>query len=218
MTKEITLNEALSQEIGETQSPVNTNVRDESFYLERFKACVADRGYSNHGRIVDTNFRCEIHKGFAIVTWEQEWDTPTKGVTRTTYNSYVWEVGGVFDHLTSLAWISQGCVTTGYNSTNHEQAIKKARKKVDLLSEVYSHKSELQGLSQIYRVRGSGFQEPVYNALIGDVVAIRAFGRTRLGKIVKLIGSRFVVAYMTPSNSHDVHYKTLPLSQIYPKD
>jgi hypothetical protein len=61
-------------------------------------------------------------------------------------------------------------------------------------------------------------EEPIYNALIGDVVALRAFGRVRLGKIVKLTGSRFVVAYMTPSNSQDVHYKTLPLNYIYPRE
>jgi len=212
--------ETIAPEIGETQSPtVNTNVRNESFYLQRFKNCVDDRGYANHGRIEDTNFSCEIYKGFAIVTWQQEWNTPTQGVTRKTFNNYVWEVGGVFDNLTSLGWISQGCVATGYGAVSLEQTIKKARKKVDLLAELYKHKQELQGLSHANQRRISYQNDtPLYNALVGDVVAISAFGRTRLGKIVKLVGSRFVVAYMTPSNSHDVHYKTLPLTHLYPKD
>ena len=203
-------------EIAESESP-NTNVRDESFYLDRFKECVSKAGYSNHGRINDTNFHCEIYKGFAIVTWEQEWQQ-TNNQTRVTFNNYVWEVGGVFDHLPNLGWIAQGCVTTGYNADTYEKSIKKIRKRVDLLAEMYQHKKELMALSVSYSARIANNSPSVYNALIGDVVAIRAFGRTRLGKIVKLVGSRFVVAYMTPSNPHDVHYKTLPLSQIFPKD
>ena len=195
--------------------PVNTKVRDESFYLERFKRCVNDRNYMN-GRMVDEHFKCEIYKGFAIVIWQVEWQTPVNNKTRTTFNNYVWEVGGVFDNLDNLGWISQGCITTGYNSESYEKTVKKSRKKVDLLAEIYSHKSELIGLSHQYQSRAKS--EPIYNALIGDVVAIHAFNRTRLGKIVKLVGNRFVVAYMTPSNQNDVHYKTLPLSQIYPKD
>lgn len=191
-------------------------VRDESFYLERFKNALNDRGYVN-GRVVDTDITCEIYKGFAIVTWKQDWNTPTQGVTRQTFSNYVWEVGGVFDHLTNLGWIAQGCVTTGFNADTQEKALKKSRKKVDLLAEMYSHKAELIALSQTFN-RRVGHLEPLYNALIGDVVTIHAFGRRRLGKVVKLVGSRFVVAYMTPSNSQDVHYKTLPLTHLYPKD
>ena len=209
--------ETTTPEIGATQSPANLNVRNESFYLERFKNALNDRGYVN-GRVIDEDTYCEIYKGFAIVTWKQEWKQANK-TSRIVFSNYVWEVGGVFDHLGSLGWIAQGCVATGYNADTHEKALKKSRKKVDLLAEIYSHKGELIALSQTYLSRGrSTYATPVYNALIGDVVAIRAFGRTRLGKVVKLVGSRFVVAYMTPSNTHDVHYKTLPLSQLYPKD
>lgn len=202
-------------QVEETQSSVNTNVPNESFYLDRFKRCIEDRNYAN-GRVNYEDYTCEIYKGFAIVTWKQEWQQPNNK-TRLSFNSFVWEVGGVFDKLTHLGWLGQGVVTTGSNSTTYEQAIKKMRKRVDLLSEVYAHKTELQVLSHSYRGRRAN-AEPLYNALIGDVVAISAFGRTRLGKIVKLVGSRFVVAYMTPSNAQDVHYKTVPLSQIYSKD
>jgi len=201
--------------VEETQSSVNTNVPNESFYLDRFKRCVEDRNYVN-GRLIDEDYNCEIYKGFAIVTWKQEWQQPNNK-TRISFNSYVWQVGGVFDELTNLAWLGQGVISTGHGATTYERAIKKIRKRVDLLSEVYAHKEELRALSISYRGRIAN-ANPLYNALIGDVVAIRAFGRTRLGKIVKLVGSRFVVAYMTPSNAQDVHYKTLPLSQIYPKD
>lgn len=200
----------------ETITPAITNVPNESFYLERFKNCLAKSGYVN-GRVVDTKFHCEIYKGFALVIWEQEWQRPNNQ-TEVKFSNYVWEVGGLFDHLTNLAWISQGAVHTGYNAVSLEQAVKKSKKKIDLLSEMYQHKNELSALSQSYPTRIANNSSSLYNAKIGDVVAIRAFGRTRLGKIVKLVGNRFVIAYMTPSNTHDVHYKTLPLSEIYPKD
>lgn len=218
MTNTITLNEALAQEIGVTQSPSLTipNVPNESFYLERFKRIVQS-SYMRNGRLVDEDYTCEIYKGFAIVTWKQVINQPNN-TTRDNFTSYVWEVGGIFDKLPNLGWISNGCVTVTWNSPTYEKAITKVRKKVDLLSELYAHKSELQALSTQYHARITGNSEPIYNALVGDVVCIRAFGRSRLGKVVKTTGNRFVVAYMTPSNSNDVHYKKLPLSQIYPKD
>lgn len=206
-----------AEDIGATQLSANTNVRNEAFYIERFKKSVTQY-YKTNARIIDTDFHCEIYKGFAIVVWKQEWTTPATGRTRISYSNYVWECGGVFDSLPNLGWISQGCVTTGYGATTLSESLKKVKKRVDVLSLMYAHKTELQGLSQHYVNRISSNSSPVYNALVGDVVAISAFGRTRLGKIVKTTGNRFIVAYMTPSNPHDVHYKTLPLSSIYPKD
>ena len=208
-----------TKEIEATQSPVvNTNVRDESFYLERFKRIVKDR-YATHGRFNDQDFYCEIYKGFAIVCWQQVWNTPTGNTPRVVLNNYVWEVGGLFDHLENLAWVSQGCVTTGYGSKNFTDSIKKVKKKIDVLSDLYSIKSELFVLSRTSRSRGiASTESPVFNASVGDVVAIHAFGRTRLGKIVRTTGNRFIVGYMTPSNPHDVHYKTLRLNDIYPRE
>ena len=57
-----------------------------------------------------------------------------------------------------------------------------------------------------------------YNAVIGDQVFIQGHGRLRKGLIVETTGSRFVVAYVTPSNHHDLKYKTLPLSRLYIKE
>jgi|688.fasta_scaffold51983_13 hypothetical protein len=201
-----------------TQSPVNTviRVRDESFYLDRFKKAVKTAWIPN-GRIVDTDYYCEIYKEFAIVIWKQEIKKPD-GTIRLHFNNYIWEVGSIYDNLHNLNWISQGCVSTGYGAVSFDKTVAKAHKKVDLLSLLYSEKSELQALSHTYGRTLLHDEEPIYNALIGDVVALRAFGRVRLGKIVKLTGSRFVVAYMTPSNSQDVHYKTLPLNYIYPRE
>lgn len=199
----------------ETLTPVNTNVCDESFYSERFKNTIRTSWSSESSTLNDVY--CEIYKGFAIVTWKREISS-TNGTTRPNFNNYIWEVGGVFDHLKALNWIGQGCVATGYGAVSFEQTIKKARKKVDLLAVLYCEKSELQALSCAYTKRIVHDEEPIYNARIGDVVRIHAFGRARLGKIVKTVGSRFIVAYMTPSNPHDVHYKTLPLDRLYEKE
>ena len=198
-----------------TATPILTN---ESFYLERFKRKIIDGNWLNHGRIVDSDYYCEIYKGFAIVVWKREFSTPTNGVTTSKYESFVWEVGGFFDHLHELAWLGQGCVTTGWGAPNLDTALKKVRKKIDLLSLIYANRDELRALSITYRQSIRHDEEPVFNAGIGDVVAIRAFGRTRLGKIVATTGSRFIVSYMTPSNAQDVHYKTLPLTHLYPKE
>jgi len=198
-----------------TATPIITN---ESFYLERFKRKIIDGNWLNHGRIVDSDYYCEIYKGFAIVVWKREFSTPTNGVTTIKYESFVWEVGGFFDHLNDLGWLAQGCVTTGWGSHNLETALKKVRKKIDLLACMYSIRDELRALSITYRQSIRHDDSHVFNAGIGDVVAIRAFGRTRLGKIVATTGSRFIVSYMTPSNAQDVHYKTLPLTHLYPKE
>jgi hypothetical protein len=149
--------------------------------------------------------------------WKREFSTPTNGVTTCKYESFVWEVGGFFDHLENLAWLGQGCVTTGWNAPTLDKALKKVRKKIDLLALIYANKDELRALSITYR-QSIRDEEPVFNAGIGDVVAIRAFGRTRLGKVVATVGSRFIVSYMTPSNATDIHYKTLPLTHLYPKE
>ena len=211
MTNSITLNESLEA----TQSPV-ASVPNESFYLERFKNAV-NTTWIRNGRVVDTDFHCEIYKGFAIVIWEQQRQL-LNNQTKSSFSNYIWEVGGLFDKLANLSWIAQGCVSTGYNARTLEQAIKKSKKKIDLLAVLYREKQELQALSHTYGRRITHDEDSLYNARIGDVVALRAFGRSRLGKVVALTGNRFVVGYMTPSNPNDVHYKTVTLEHLFPKE
>jgi hypothetical protein len=197
-----------------TATPI---IKDESFYLNRFKDCISSQRWVN-GRLIDEDFYCELYKGFAVVVWKREFSTPTQGVTRIKHESFVWEVGGFFDHLQELNWLSQGCVTTGWGADTLDKALKKVRKKIDLLALIYANKDELQALSITPRRSIKLDEESVFNAGIGDIVAIRAFGRTRLGKVVATTGSRFIVSYMTPSNANDIHYKTLPLTHLYQKE
>ena len=56
-----------------------------------------------------------------------------------------------------------------------------------------------------------------YNAVVNDQVFIQGHGRLRKGVVVETTGSRFIVAYVTPSNHNDLKYKTLPLSRLYRK-
>lgn len=181
--------------INSTQTSVQEIPGTESFYRERFKRSVISR-YSELGEVY-----CEIYKGFAIVNWK----------LTTRYTNIIYEVGGEYDRLVNLAWLSQGAVTQGFADNDFDKSLAKAKKKIDTLSLMYSIKDELIALSHIYQ----SSSDQVFNARVGDVVGIRAFGRKRLGKVVKTQGSRFVVAYMTPSNSLDIHFKVVPLAQIY---
>lgn len=198
-----------------TQTIPQSVTRDEAFYLERFKRTVTSGNYTN-GRMVDEDLHCELYKGFAIVNWKRTYTRPD-GTTADNHSAFVWEIGGMYDQLTDLNWVSQGVVTWGYGSDNLEKSLKKVRKRLDMFALMYPRRQELQALS-ITRVPSIRHDSTsVFNAKVNDVVAIRAFGRSRAGIVVATQGSRFVVAYMTPSNGQDIHYKVLPLNYLFPK-
>lgn len=199
-----------------TQTITQSVTRDEAFYLERFKRSVAKNSFTN-GRIVDEDYYCELYKGFAIVNWKREYTQPS-GTTSENHSAWVWEIGGMYDQLTDLNWVSQGVITWGYGSNTLEKSLKKIRKRLDMFALMYPRKQELQALSvtRVSSIRHDSTS--VFNARVNDVVAIRAFGRSRAGIVVATKGSRFVVAYMTPSNQQDIHYKVLPLNYLYPKE
>ena len=91
--------------------------------------------------------------------------------------------------------------------------MRSAKKKLDLRAKVDAVKDDLIATSNDRMVRNSGVNP--YNAQIGDQPFIQAFGRLRRGKIVDTVGSRFIVAYCTPSNTDELKYKALPLSQLW---
>ncbi len=187
----------------------------EDFYLERFQRAIT-KFYTPNARITNQDLRCELYKGFAIITWRRDYSSPSnKNSSTEKFMTYVWEVGAFYDRMENLDWCWQGVVTWTSGDTTYESANKKIKKKVDLLALMYPRKQELQALSLKRVPRPT---EPLYNAQVGDVVAVGAFGRYRAGIIVKTTGSRFIVAYMTPSNNNDVHYKTVPLNNLFPKE
>ena len=197
----------------QTQIPI----RDEVFYLNRFKEAVKPYTQYESDRVRHT-FSVEIYKGIAIVMWDKITKSPDPNAEeRHTYQAFLWQVGSSYDTLPYLGWHYQGCITTMYSKSfnSFESVLKKARKKAEFFNNLYSHKNELIQLSRQETPFIHTKSKPVFNALVGDVVRIRAFGRGRLGKVIGTSGRSFVVAYMTPSNDTDVHHKILPLQFIF---
>lgn len=194
--------------------------RDKDFYLDRFKEAVKPYTQYESDR-VRHDFAVEIYNGVAIVMWDKITKSPDPNAEeRHTLQAFLWQVGSPYDNLPNLGWHYQGTITTlsGRSYNSFESILKQARKKADFFGSLYSHKSELIKLARTDTPSVWSNSTSIYNAQVNDVVRIRAFGRARLGKVIATTGNRFVVAYMTPSNNIEVHYKTLPLAFIYPKD
>lgn len=135
---------------------------------------------------------------------------------RSSYAIYSWEIGSHFDSIKDMAFLAQLCNLKGICSSNsQEKTLKAGKKKIDLLAKIREAKADLIAVAD-ENLYGSERANP-YNAEIGDMPFIQAFGRLRKGKIVQTSGSRFIVAYVTPSNHRDLKYKTLPLSQLWVK-
>lgn len=130
------------------------------------------------------------------------------------YESIAYEIGGVGDTRQNLNWLGEVATLYLYGGdTNQDKVIKKCHKKLDLLSQIKNVKDELISIAD-ERISSYETINP-YNIHVGDQVFIQAHGRLRKGKIVSTTGSRFVVGYLTPSNSYDLKYKTLRLDSLW---
>ena len=131
----------------------------------------------------------------------------------TTYVAYAWEIGGQYDSVTELNWLSQGSAVNGIGCSNSiVKTSKIGMKKIDILADVKSAQTEINLINND-RVYGSDVETP-YNVLVGDHVFVQAFGRLRNGVVVKTTGGKLIVGYSTPSNPKELKYKTLSLSQL----
>lgn len=134
------------------------------------------------------------------------------------YWAYAWHIDEHTNHQTDLPYSSWGAVVKGnFGSPKLTSTLNKAKKKLDSLDKIYQVLPRLIEISSIKFNRGlTDIQEFIpYNLFVGDEVFIQAHGRLRKGIIVETTGSRFVVGYVTPSNHHELKYKTLSLSFIY---
>ena len=130
------------------------------------------------------------------------------------YESIAYEIGGVNDTHLNLNWLGECATLYMYGGdTDPNKVIKKCQKKLDLLSQIVSVRDELISIAD-ERVSSYDTKNP-YNINVGDQVFIQAHGRLRKGKIVSATGSRFNVAYLTPSNHSDLKYKTLRLDCLW---
>jgi hypothetical protein len=134
-------------------------------------------------------------------------------MSRSQYYAYAWKIGNT-EQVVNLAWLGQLTTLNGICSSAKEQTtLRSARKKLDLLEKVQTVKYDIITTSNV-RINRNSAVNP-YNAVVGDKPFIQAHGRLRQGKIIDTTGSRFVVAYCTPSNTEDLKYKILPLSQLW---
>jgi hypothetical protein len=137
----------------------------------------------------------------------------------TIFYAWAWRIDGVGVNE-PLKWNSEHAVICGSHSSDKiEKTIKLAKKRIDLEAKIVAVQDQLiaiAGERMVYSSNMSAFNP--YNAVVNDQVFIQGFGRLRKGIIVETTGSRFVVAYVTPSNHHDLKYKTLPLSRLYIKE
>ena len=92
---------------------------------------------------------------------------------------------------------------------------KKINKKLNVLSKVADNLDELIGLCRepVSRFAKNAYEVP-YNVSVGDHVFIPAFGYWRKGKILATSGAKFIVGYVTPSNTFDLKYKSVCLADL----
>jgi hypothetical protein len=134
--------------------------------------------------------------------------------TSSVFFGYAWEIGGSYDAVDKLNWITHGSVLNGIGCSDQiAKTIKIAQKKLDTLGDVKDARTEVISINND-RLDWNDAVNP-FNVVVGDQVFIRAFGRFRKGVVVKTTGSKFVVGYATPSNPNELKYKTLALSQLW---
>jgi hypothetical protein len=135
--------------------------------------------------------------------------------TGSLFRAWAWEIGNpVYDAITELRWFDQGTVINSFGGSNSLiKTTKTAQKKLKLLAEV-KHVKDV--LIQIADDR-LNYHEAInpFNVVVGDHVWVDAHGRKRKGVITSTTGSRFNVAYLTPSNHEDLKYKTVGIPNIY---
>jgi hypothetical protein len=128
------------------------------------------------------------------------------------YSAFGYEIGTDYDQVTELTWLGQyavfACVFGGNTENN---SLKTAKKRIDVLAKI---KENIGTLIQISNDRARDVETIPYNAVVGDQVYFRAFGRYRRGLIIGTTGSRFIVGYVTPSNPKELKYKTISLADM----
>ena len=148
-------------------------------------------------------------------SWDQD-DIGSFGVENDyiDYLALAYEIGSPEDQVVNLSNRFQFSILNGIGVANSlEKTFKKARKSLEIRALIKPLRPELISMSHQHLFRTKATVP--YNASIGDHVFVQAFGRLRKGIIVATTGSRFIVAYLTPSNSRDLKWKSLPLSQLF---
>lgn len=199
------------------ESMVEVRTTPNTYYEEEYKghALIIQGSHSTWNTIFDKNGMPFISQpDFAT-------DIASRGeaITRDIYTAWAWRIGESTD-ANDLQWNSQYAVTCGSHSSDDlAKTIKSAKKRLDLEAKIVAVKDQLISIANERMAYFSNMSQfTPYNAVINDQVFVQGHGRLRKGIIVETTGSRFIVAYVTPSNHSDLKYKTLPLSRLYQKE
>ncbi len=198
-------------------SMIEIDVLPNTYYEEEYKghALIIQGSHSKWNTIFDKNgMPFTSQPDFAT-------DIASRGeaVSRDVYSAWAWRIGDPTD-VKELQWNSQYAIICGsHSSDNLAKTIKGAKKRLDLEAKIVAVLDQLISITneRMDYARDMSEYTP-YNALVNDQVFIQGHGRLRKGIIVETTGSRFIVAYVTPSNHSDLKYKTLPLSRMYRKE
>jgi hypothetical protein len=140
---------------------------------------------------------------------------------RTEYLAYAWEIkDSYFEAELKSTWVFEFSVLAGLGiSDSYEKTRKTAIKKLDTLKKIKDVLPRLIEISDERLLIGHDQKEKYrpFNVLVGDEVFVQAHGRKRKGIVVGTTGSRFIVGYVTPSNHHDLKYKTLGMDYLWVK-
>ena len=140
-------------------------------------------------------------------------ESSIEGESETTidYFAFAWRIGKS-DEVRNLRWCDDLADLKGVCMTrSKEKTIKMAKAKLDVYDRMYAVADQLSEMAN----NCPSNTPNVINALVGDRVGLWAWGRMREGIVVGTTGSRFQIAYVTPSSPKELKLKLLPLHYIY---
>jgi hypothetical protein len=198
------------------ENMIEINTTPNTYYEVEYKghALIIQGSHSTWNTILDKN-------GMPFNHTPDPTEIATRGdvINHDRYIAWAWRIGEPTD-VADLQWNSQYAIICGSHSSDSLlKTVKNAKKRLDLEAKIVAIKDQLIAIDQERMTYSLDMKEfNPYNATIGDQVFIQGHGRLRKGIIVETTGSRFIVAYVTPSNHNDLKYKTLPLTQLYKKE
>jgi len=126
-----------------------------------------------------------------------------------THRAWAWRDGVQEEHPdTNTWWLS---VFHGqYDDTNLQKVLKKAKARLDIEASLQAKREEIkEACSNKTHIN---IEEP-FNLRVNDYAYVNAYGGWRKGVVVGTTGRRFIVGYVVPSNTIQIRYKTVNLSQ-----
>ena len=181
--------------------------------------------------LTDKTYREESYKGHWLITesrtysiapvldskgeptqeYSEAHSSTSRGETKvfTCHKAWAWRDGVEEEHPdTNTWWLS---VFSGqYYDTDLQKVLKKAKARLDIEASLQEKRVEIkEACSNKTHIN---IENP-FNLRVNDYAYVHAYGGWRKGVVVGTTGRRFIVGYVVPSNTIQIRYKTVPLSQ-----